>query len=273
MSAVAYLRGLLAACLAPMLWPFPALALSVEHPSIPEYVASSHAVVVGRVTAIEERPVTARPTPDYPEKVKYLIAVVKIEEALTGAKGLTHIKIGFRPPEPGYSDGRALYVGSEALFFVRQHPHGPFLIVAVQVNKLDAIHFGLVYAQASGCASLLADPEAGLTSSDPDARYLTAAMLVARYCPFEDFAPWTPDREPIDARQSQLILHALWEADWTRQEPRRLTPGWVFYHLGLTAEDGWVKPSSDAKEFADAAKQWLKDHADTYRIKRFVPEK
>jgi hypothetical protein len=42
----------------------------------------------------------------------------------------------------------------------------------------------------------------------------------------------------------------------------------------LTEKDGWeqeVQP--DPTKLDEARKEWLKEHADTYRIQRFVPEK
>src|SRR5207302_1210112 len=49
------------------------------------------AIVVGKVVSFEEKPIKADGT-------EYRIAVVKIEDALLGAKGLTHVKVGIRPP-------------------------------------------------------------------------------------------------------------------------------------------------------------------------------
>ena len=46
----------------------------------------------------------------------------------------------------------------------------------------------------------------------------------------------------------------------------------VFFRLGLTAQDGWTPPR-DAKALPDAAKQWLKDNAEKYRIQRLVADK
>jgi hypothetical protein len=42
--------------------------------------------------------------------------------------------------------------------------------------------------------------------------------------------------------------------------------------LGLTPEDGWAPPQN-FQEVSAAAKAWLKEHAGTYRIQRFVAEK
>ena len=47
------------------------------------------------------------------------------------------------------------------------------------------------------------------------------------------------------------------------------TPRNLFYRLNLTPQDGWTAPE-DLKKFPDAAKKWLRDNADSYRIKHFV---
>ena len=51
-----------------------------------------------------------------------------------------------------------------------------------------------------------------------------------------------------------------------------MTPQTMFYRLGVTAADGWTQPK-DFKQFPEAAKKWLTDNADKYRIQRFVREK
>jgi len=45
----------------------------------------------------------------------------------------------------------------------------------------------------------------------------------------------------------------------------------VLYRLPLTKKDGWEPPSpNDAKALAAYAQKWLNDHADSYRIQKFV---
>jgi hypothetical protein len=52
----------------------------------------------------------------------------------------------------------------------------------------------------------------------------------------------------------------------------RPSPQRHFSDLGLAERDGWRAPSGP-KEFAPAVQKWLKEHGDTYRIRRFVTEK
>src|SRR5579871_5706099 len=77
----------------------PAAGMAVRPASRPQSVATADAVIVGKVVAIESKTVSATPVPGAKDKVDYTIASVKIEDALLGAKGLTHIKVGFVAPK------------------------------------------------------------------------------------------------------------------------------------------------------------------------------
>ena len=114
-----------------------------------------------------------------------------------------------------------------------------------------------------------------LKGKNADDRFLTAAMLIARY---RTPRPGETKTEAIDAEESKLILQALADADWTvKPAPgilglQTMNPQNIFYRLNLTPQDGWTQPT-DVKDVPDAAKQWLKDNAEKYRIQRFVADK
>jgi hypothetical protein len=63
---------------------------------------------------------------------------------------------------------------------------------------------------------------------------------------------------------------ALARADW--QQPGQITPWTVFLQLGLKKEDGWAFPTSAkaVEDYHKAAQAWLRDHAETYHIRRIV---
>lgn len=255
---------------------------------LPERVATADAVVVGKVTAIEDKTVSAEMAPGAKEKTEYHVAVIKVADDILGAKGLTHIKVGFvKPAAPvpgkppiirpggGYAAPQPT-VDQEGCFFLTKHHSEPFYLLQGYnsvINKAGNDNFDKDVARAKECAKLLADPKAGLKSKDADTRALTAEMLAIRYT--------TPragqtKREAIDADESKLILTALAEADWTKNVgPNDLSPQWGFARLGLTDKDGWnaAGPFNTPNAYQDAAKAWLKGHADTYRIQRYVAEK
>src|SRR6516225_11259353 len=66
---------------------------------LPERVAMADTIIVGKVTAIEEKTVSAHQFLGAKDKVDYNIAVVEVKDALLGAKGMTHLKIGFVEPK------------------------------------------------------------------------------------------------------------------------------------------------------------------------------
>src|SRR5262249_20100477 len=118
------------------------------------------------------------------------------------------------------------------------------------------------------------DPMASLKSKDADERVLTAGMLIHRYRDYRKNPTGKAKQEPIDAAESKQILLALAEADWNKGgTPGSIHPQMAFGMLQLTDADGWRPDFKDPNGFQTAAKKWLKDNADKYRVKQFVPEK
>jgi hypothetical protein len=247
--------------------PFP---LPVVRPSnvVPERVVRADFVVMGKVTAIEDKRVAASGPANLPGvKVAYKIAVVKVTEVLSGPRDRATIRVGFLPdPE--------LAVGQEACFLLVKHAQEDFFVPAVNavsgcppasvfIDK-NSPDFKEQLALVKRCARLLADPGVGLKSKDAEDRFLTAAMLVLRYRSYPgDGRP--VKKEPLGAAESKLILEALRDADWTKQYPETwLTPSAVFNHLHL--DPGVYNPSNKG---ADPQK-WLRENAARYRIERLV---
>jgi hypothetical protein len=273
----------------------PVSAMMIAPAPIPQRVAQADVVIIGKVTAIEDKPVSATQVPGAKEKTEYRVAVIKIGDALLGAKGLTHIKVGFIVPKeldppPVVGGGGAvrpmilkkryptvkLDVDQEVCIFLRKHHEGEFYIA---VNYFDVIDkksptFDTEVAVVKKAAKALADPKASLKSKDAAERTSTAGMLVSRY---RGWRGPNAKPEPIDAEESKLILTNLAAGDWSKGYSREeVTPQRAFGQLGLTDKDGWnFKPVAGAPPTAyqDAAKAWLKEHAETYRIQRFVEEK
>jgi hypothetical protein len=279
--------SLLAVTLTVVGMPASAKAVAIRPFPLPERVALADAAVVGQVTTIQDKPVSAVPFAGAEEKVEYTIAVIKVEDGLFGVKGLTHVKVGFQTPPAGGVGGPIrrpggfrmprLTAGEEGCFLLAKHPTEPFFTLQGMdrvINQKDNPNYKKELATVKHCAKLLSDPTAGLKAKNADDRFLTAAMLVARYTAF--LQPVGAKREPIDAGQSKLILHALAEADWSKPfSPTEPTAQAVFGRLGLGPADGWnPTPQTFQKPngFAEAARKWLKDNADTYRIKRVVPD-
>lgn len=271
--------------------PSPAKALVARVFSTPEKVAHADCVVVGKVIAIEEKTIEAPPFPGAQEKVAYTIANIKIQEGLFGAKGLTNIRVGFIPtPEalaggPGVRPIRRnlninLIKDQEGCFFLNPHPSGDFYTINMTCAPLDktAEDYAKQLELAKQCAKIIAEPVASLKAKKAADRLLAASILVSRYRSVRQPSSREPKQAPIPTEESKLILNALVEANWAENNPRAMqSPVMLFNLLGLTAKDGFVHPKPAPGEnygtlLQKAAKDWLRRHADTYRIRMYVPD-
>jgi hypothetical protein len=248
--------------------------------SIARRVATSDLVVIVKVTDFADKFVEAKPFPGTKSKANYQIAKCKVENALFGKAG-KEIKVGFilptAGPDPDLIDrphrSFKLDRGQEACVFLVKHPTADFYIGLASsdvITKAGNANFDKDMTEVKRCIKLLADPDASLKSREAEDRFLTAAMLVVRYrtLPLGDKVK----TELVSADQSKRILKALAEAKWDGKfSLPEVGPQALFLRLGLTEKDGWTQPK-DFKEIPAAAKKWLKDNTDKYRIKRLVPE-
>lgn len=259
-------------------WPTAASRADRIAPPAPlDRLATSDCVVIGRVTTLEEKLVEARPGPDSKDKVSYQVAIVQVSDAVGSAKGLTHIKVGYIPvpanPKRGFG-GVNLAEGQEVILYLQPHHEAAFHVIPSYFCITDKKNgdYENELALIKKAAKLLDEPVKGLKSKDESDRYRTAAMLIARY---RSYRPGLSNQfESIDAEESKLILGVLADTDWTRSEPElwNLSPLNVFYRLGITQKDGWTVPN-DPKEVVPAAKKWLKEHTDSFRIQRYAAAK
>jgi len=261
-----------------------ARAVAIRLSALPERVATADAVVVGKVTGIEEKAVSAESFPGAKDKAEFHIAIVKVQDAVLGTKDLTHVKIGFiKPPQgkpiirPGGYRPPQPMVDQEGCFFLTKHPTETFYLLQgfnSIINKTGNDNFAKEMERVKECAKLMADPKAGLKAKDADSRALTAAMLVLRYTMPQ---AGQTKREDIGAEESKQILTALAGGDWTKTYSlTELPPSYAFGRLTHTEKDGWnwkPAPGDQPTAYQDAAKAWLKDNAGTYRIQRFVSDK
>ncbi|HEY1186060.1 MAG TPA: hypothetical protein VGE74_00325 [Gemmata sp.] len=253
----------------------------------------SEVVVTGKVTALEKDTVRATaPHTGAKDNVAYRVAVVKIDAALVGASGVTHIKVGFVPPDPKAPPVRGsggvirppapvpeLKDGQTVLLYLCKHPAADFYVMPWQFMPAD---LGTVAGTqeldtAKTFAAALADPLKGLQSDARGVRAETAARLVAKYRAYPALGAKV-EPVPIGADESRLILRGIAEGDWS---PTRsgAAPAAVqaLYALGLTAKDGWkvpiVKPGEDVfGKTQEAFARWLEGPGREYRVKRFAPK-
>jgi hypothetical protein len=246
-------------------------------PPLTRRIVQADAVLVGKVVSFEERTIKGEGQSGDRVKRDYRIAVVKIEETLLGAKGLTHVKVGLPPPVTFPGSGGVLRTmpaaklieGQTVLLVLASHPKETFYIMRNANDALDSqtsTRYRAEVELARRCAKLLADPTAGLRAKDAGDRLLTAGLVLTRYqTPRPGYG-----MASISAKESKAILRVLLEADWTRTDPTSETaqPLGLFYSLGLTERDGWKQPA-DFREVPEAARKWLKENVETYRVKGY----
>lgn len=250
----------------------PAWVRDATIPPIPDRVALASMVILGKVSTIEEKQVSALPFLHAKETVPHEVGVIQVENVLNGAKGITHVRVGF--PHANIKEAR-VPVGTEGYFFLKRHFTENFFVLAAPAARCGIIPKNAMIdknlAQIKQCARLLADPDVSLKSQEAAERLLIADMLVTRYR-LQEFLK--PKIEPIAAEQSRLILLALAEADWTKAPIHTRHPLRTFNRLGLGEKDGWKEwkdlEKVSQQQLSDQARQWLKANAGTYRIHRFI---
>lgn len=243
----------------------------------PARVVNSDAVVIGKVIALEPQDMTV-------DKVNYRIAVVKIDQALRG-KEMKQVRIGFIPPpaggirpggpiiRPGFR-GVQLQVGNDGLFLLKKHAKENFYTLGGPagyfINSENNKTFDKEVQSVKSVIKLTENPKAGLKAKDAEERLLAAAILIEQYRAFRGPGQ---KQEPIDAEESKQIMHALADADWKAPVSfggMRPNPTMLFNRLGITPKDGWQPRPQPGVNFQEAMQTWVRDHADTYRIQRFV---
>jgi hypothetical protein len=277
-----------AACAALLAAATSAQAVAIAPPPPGLRVAQATTIVVGKVEKIEEKTVTAPRFPGDKEKGEYQIAVIKIDDPILAAKGLTHVRVGFVPPPMGGGPGPirrfptvSFTKDQEVLVFLNPHFEANFLEAGIfynVVNKMGNPNFEKEVEETKKYVKMLADPKASLKAEKAEDRLTAAALLIAQYRT-QRFGGNMPKTEAVDAEISKLILTALAEADWKAFVPvARSNPQSLFMQLGVTEKDGFNPPMREIKgqkqidyqQYPEAAQKWLKENAGKYKIQRFV---
>ena len=262
-------------------------------PSPIEKFAGSQTVVTGKVTAIEKDTVAASsPYAGAKDKLAYKVAVVKIDSKLAGAENLTHIKVGFVPPDPNAPPLRGsggvirprepvpeLKDGQQVLLYLSKHPTADFHVM--QFRNLPA-DLGTEPGKkelevAKKFAEVTADPMKGLKSDKAAVRAETATLLVMKYGLYP-ILDGEAELVSIGAEESRLILKGLADGDWNDRTGGPTHPLYAFHRLNLTDKDGWkqpnLKPGADFNsQLREAFVKWLDGPGKDYQIKKYVPKK
>ena len=281
----------------------PAEARALVAQAQPVALRAVHAdvILIGKIVEIEkdtvEGPAYAGAPKD--QKAMYKIAVLKIEDSLAGAKGLTQLRVGFladapaagtpgpaaggglrpiRPVRPG-AGPIALKADMEGCFLLDPLPGADFYVVAGNspplVKKDETYEKDLKVIK--GVLKTLEDPVAALKAKDADARFRAAYTLIWRnQSPKGNSARLT--QEPLPAEENKLMLAVLAELPWQPKDPTApVTPGDVpqcrsaIWHLINWSEHGFKQP--EAQDAARAARAVLGAQATVEELVRAALKK
>ncbi len=247
-----------------------------------ERAIRSRAVLVGKVTAIEKDTVDAPLFPGATNKVAHKIAVVKIETGLAGVENITHIKIGFVPPNPALRrgpDNPELKEGQEWLFFLTKNEAGGFYTIPYLTPPIESIaaDYKDQVASVKTMLGLVADPAKAMKAEKAEDRFNAAVAILLKY---RSVPEGTRETETITltADESRPILKALGEGVWkTERASASMNAYSAFAMLGLTDKDGWKQPKLiEGKNFFEQMREaynvWLAGPGKDYRIKKLVPK-
>ncbi len=235
-----------------LLWTLQAAAgaPAPPRPDLGVRAAWSDVVVLGEITRLEAKPLG-----------KSLVAVVKVLDPILMREGLTHLRVADLIAK------RTVRYPKKQIMFLKRHPKHPVYVPSIPVwsrypiaiNKSNLV-------KIKSLVELMNDPSRNLQHKEAEKRAQTAMMLLYRYRTRK--AVTQPER-PIDAKESQLILEALLDANWKSPGGLwKLSPLSTFYLLGLKGKDGWTEPPFRGREAA--MKRWLKSNAGKYRIQKYV---
>jgi hypothetical protein len=266
------------------------------------------AIFAGRVVAFEPMDVKASQTPGGP-KVNYRVAIVQVSEVIHGLKkGTQTVRVAFvtqgnngiggvpgnvqilpavqpaiQPNLSGF--GRRPYIGNaqitlqmdqDGLFTVSKHPQEKFFLSPAYngfVGRQNNANFDTEVKNAKQLAKVLGDPVAALKAQDKQDRYVAAAVLLTRYRTPSNPTGRAMKEEPINAAESQLILKALTDGDWTAGRFNAAVPNpyELFNRLGVSQRDGYNPINiRTQQDIAKAMQKWIEDNNGKFVIKKLV---
>lgn len=270
----------------------------IEYSQTPlQQATQADVVVIGKVTDLEaDLSMIEQYKGSGP--IAHMVATVRIEEPLLGAKGLTHVRIGFIPStRMAFSDDAQfnarlngvrtwrgpinLATGQEACFFLQKHPTGDFYTLMQYANPLNKgeLNYETEVKSVRNLLKAYEKPLEALKSKDAAERQLAACALVTRYrTQRPSNTPVTLTNEPIAAEESKLILQALSEMKWGElpfDASGTFSIQSVFYQLNITPKDGWQQPQQKENEdfnvtMEKATSKWFKENASKFQVQRLV---
>jgi hypothetical protein len=231
-------------------------------------------------------------------KVAHIVATIRIEEGLVGAKGLTHLRVAYVPSqrqvyaeefgiqqlqrrERFWRGQASLTQGQEGCFFLQKHARADLLVPVNMGYPLDksSFNFDDEMKAVRNILRAVDKPLEVLRSKDAGERQLAACALVSRYRQQRNTTGTVAvTNEALSAEESKLILSALGEMKWGElpfDSNGTFSLQNVFWQLQLTDKDGWQQPQQKENQdynaiMGEAVTKWLKGNAEKYRVQRLV---
>jgi hypothetical protein len=272
-----------------------AFALRIAMPgnlSLQQKLLTADAIVVGKVTAIEKETVDLEQYANGP-KVAHTVAVVKLENALVGAKNVTHIKVVFvkpgeQPQQPEAPPGRLrplpapirpgfgpvmLTENQEGVFFLTKHPaSGTYYQINaghLPLNSSDG-NYKEELTKVAAAAKAFTDPIKALSSDQLEERIQSALSLAYRYRMYPtNNQTGVVQEEAIPAEESKLMMKVLLDSDWAKTDAHKLADA-----LGLLPGQYGIPDIRPAEgEDANAVRQkafkdWYSKYGTKYQVKK-----
>jgi hypothetical protein len=223
-------------------------------------------VLVGRVTGFEERAVSVRCTPTAtPTEAR--VALVRVVRSIKGANGVAVVRVALQPFQ-------MLKEGDEARFFLSADGTSPVL-VPVEAFDLPLTRaagdkrFDASVEVVARWARLLARPDAGFVSENPEERLQTALLLLVQNRVVNQ-ARRASGQVPLtlDPVYSKRALQELAEARWTPSvDDLELDPRTLACQL-YSRRFGWGAPTFNASEEQEKViRQWLREQGDSLVVR------
>jgi len=261
-------------------------------------------IAIGKVVELEKDTVEGPAFPGAPkdQKANFKIAVLKIEDALLGAKGLTQIRIGFMAdlagaaPPPAVGGGPvaarpvrvgggpvALTTGMEGCYLLEPLPGADFYIVSGNgppLAKKDE-NYEKELKAIQTMVRTFEEPVKALKAKEFDDRFFAAYVLLQRY----QLAKGDQSRvvrESIPDEENKLLLSVLVELPWLPKDPTVPGPAGgpppsrsAIWHLMNWNEYKFTQPKAAPgadynKLMDDATTAFLKENVDKLKLKRKV---
>ena len=259
-----------------------AFALRIAMPTVTpaQAAARADAIILGKIVEIEKEPTEALNAPKG-TPMNYRIAVLKIEEAVGGAKNLTQVRVGFSetpkiateatPAVPPLLDAPApvqankplllrpaimrqplaqavvLTKDQEGLFFLRKHHSGDFYVPMPFTHVVAKAQddFKKQVEMVKKVQAIVTDPKAALQAKDKKDRELAACTLVNLYTsPGVGFGMdvASPKQQVVSAGESKLILDTLAGMNWGTFDPETQTGLQAVWYGMNMGQYGWKQP-------------------------------